>query len=60
MPVVETSQTVDYGNGRTHTYVSHTYLQEANVAVAKSLVWTVAPLADEEVPHPLAGLAGKG
>jgi hypothetical protein len=59
MPVVETSQTVDYGNGRTHTYVSHTYLQEANVAVAKSLVWTVAPLADDDVLHHLAELAVK-
>jgi hypothetical protein len=59
MPVVETSQTIDYGGGNTRTYISHTYLQEANVAVAKGLVWTVAPLADDEVLHQLAELAVK-
>jgi hypothetical protein len=59
MPVVETSQTIDYGHGSTRTYTSYLYLQEANVAVAKGLVWTVAPLADDEVRHQLAELAVK-
>ncbi|TVT39034.1 DUF4132 domain-containing protein [Hymenobacter setariae] len=59
MPVVETSQTIDYGHGNTRTYISYLYLQEANVAVAKGLVWTVAPLADDEVRHHLAELAVK-
>jgi hypothetical protein len=59
MPVVENSQTIDYGHGDTRTYISYLYLQEANVAVAKGLVWTVAPLADDEVRHQLAELAVK-
>ena len=59
MPVVENSQTIDYGHGDTRTYISYFYLQEANVAVAKGLVWTVAPLADDEVRHQLAELAVK-
>nr|GFD47384.1 hypothetical protein [Tanacetum cinerariifolium] len=59
MPVVEVVETVDYGHGNTRTYTSYLYLQEANVAVAKGLVWTVAPLADDEVRHHLAELAVK-
>jgi hypothetical protein len=57
MPVVETAQTIDYGGGNTRTYFSHTYLQEANMAVAKGLAWTVQPLADEYIRQQLAELA---
>ena len=59
MPVSEESQTVDYGNGSTHTYTSYTFLLDATTAVAKGLVWAVQPLADTALLHVLASLAAR-
>jgi len=59
MPVEEKVNTVDYNNGHTYTYTSHTYLVEANAIVAKGLVWAAQPLADDTIRHLLASLAVK-
>ncbi|RPD45398.1 DUF4132 domain-containing protein [Hymenobacter sediminis] len=59
MPIVEQSQTVQYGNHPPHTYTTYLYLQEANVAVAKAHVWTAQPLANDAMIAVLATLAGK-
>jgi hypothetical protein len=57
--VTEQSHTVTYDSGHSHTYTSYTYLLEANVIVAKGIVWAVQPLADDALLHLLATLAAK-
>jgi hypothetical protein len=59
LPVTEATQTVAYGEGRTHTYTSYAYLLEANLLAAKGLAWAVQPLADTALLHVLATLAAK-
>ncbi|MDJ0365790.1 DUF4132 domain-containing protein [Hymenobacter sp. H14-R3] len=58
-PIVEETQTVDYGDGRTRTYSSYTYLLEPNAIVAKGLAWAVQPLADAGILQQLSALAAK-
>ncbi|GAB3636079.1 hypothetical protein GCM10027422_16690 [Hymenobacter arcticus] len=58
-PVVEETQTVAYGEGRSQTYTSYRYVLEPNLIVAKGLVWTVQPLLTDALLHQLASLAAK-
>jgi hypothetical protein len=59
IPVTEQTQTVDYDNGRSYTYTSYVYLLEANLVVAKGLVWALQPLADAHILQELSTLAAK-
>ena len=59
LPVVEQAHVHTYGDGSTYHYSSHEFLAEASAVVAKGLVWTVQPLADEPMLHLLASLTVK-
>ena len=59
MPVVEETQTIHYPNNYDYTYTSYTYLLDANVPIAKGLIWTLQPLADTGILAQLTILAAK-
>ncbi|MBC8083562.1 MAG: DUF4132 domain-containing protein [Hymenobacter sp.] len=52
-------QVVDYGNGRTYEYTEYVYLHESSLNVAKGLIWTLPPLADEPLLQLLTDFAAK-
>ncbi|UOQ72554.1 DUF4132 domain-containing protein [Hymenobacter cellulosilyticus] len=59
MPVVERAHVHDYGNGSVYNYTSWDFLTDANMVVAKGLVWTMQTLADAGVLAQLTALAAK-
>ncbi|MBO2007613.1 DUF4132 domain-containing protein [Hymenobacter negativus] len=59
IPVVERPRVHDYGDGTVYNYMSWDFLTDANLVVAKGLIWTMQPLADAHVLAQLTALAAK-